>query len=221
MRSRASEVWSFGPSRNDATLWRQRFHLGAQVGFSLEPDARQIRHDDVTVLDANTVGVTAIGLEQIWIAFIAAEAETGRDIQRHLMSAMRNTPARRPAAGLQHAKRALILAQPIRQRAIELQPVAVGPHPAVANEVARILMAEQVFAGRHRSGIEFRQRRLELEIERIAGLLVPEQRIFAQHLGVGDRGLKVEPAVGVDGELRLAADFLEHGLDALAVFRYR
>ena len=84
-------------------------------------------------------------------------------------------------------------------------------------QVARVLMAEQVLAGRHRRRIEFGQRRLQRVVERIAGLLVPEQRILPQHLGVGDRGFQIEAAVGVDGELRVLADLLQHGLDALAV----
>src|SRR3982074_3620201 len=93
------------------TSRRQRPHLRIKIGFSLEPDARQIRHGDMTVLDANAIGKTAIGLEQIGIALIAAEAETGRDVQRHLMTALRNAAPPRPAAGLQHAKRALRCAQ--------------------------------------------------------------------------------------------------------------
>ena len=82
-------------------------------------------------------------------------------------------------------------------------------------------MAEEILAGRHGSGIEFRERGLKLEIQRITGLLVPEQWIFAQHFCICDRGLQIEPAVGVDGELRVAADFLENCLDTLAIFRYR
>src|SRR5229473_4938979 len=84
-----------------------------------------------------------------------------------------------------------------------------------------ILMAEQVFAGRHRCGIEFRQRSLQLEIEGIASLLIPEQRIVAQHPGVRDRGLKIEPAVGVDGEPRLAPDLFQNSLDTHTVLRDR
>ena len=121
----------------------------------------------------------------------------------------------------QHGQRALVFAQPVGQRAIELQPVAVRTHPAVADQVARVLVAEEIFTGRHRPRIELRKCGLELEIEGISGLLVPEQRIVAQHPGVGDRGLQVEPAIGIDGELRGAADFLQHGLDALAIFRDR
>jgi hypothetical protein len=44
---------------------RQRFHLRVKIGFSLEADARQIRHGDVTVLDANAIREAAIGLEQV------------------------------------------------------------------------------------------------------------------------------------------------------------
>src|SRR6476660_8085879 len=91
-------------------LGSQRFHLGIEIGLSLEPDARQVRHGDVTVLDTNAVREAAIRLEQIGIALIAAEPKAGGNIQGHLMSAMRNASARRPAAGLQHAKGALILA---------------------------------------------------------------------------------------------------------------
>ena len=119
------------------------------------------------------------------------------------MAAVRNAAARRPAVRLQHRERALIFAQPIRQRAVELQPVAVGPHAAIADQVARVLMAEQVLAGRHRARIELGERGLQMVVERIAGFLVPEQRIVAQHLGVGDRGLEIEAAVGIDRELRL------------------
>ena len=110
-------------------------------------------------------------------------------------------------------QRALVLAEPIRQRAIELQPVAVGAHAAVAQQVARVLMAEQVLPSRHRAGIEIGERRLQLVVERIARLLVPEQRIVAQHLGIGDRGFEIEAPVGIDRKLRILADLGEHRFD--------
>jgi hypothetical protein len=127
---------------------RQRLHLRIEIGFALEADPRQIRHGDVIVLDANAVGETAIGLEQIGIALIAAETETGRDVERHLMAPVGNAPARRPALGLEHAKRALIFAEPVRQRAIELQPVAIMAHPAIADEVARVWLTNEIFQDR-------------------------------------------------------------------------
>ena len=149
-------------------------------------------------------GKPPIGLEQVGIALVAAEAEAGRDVERHLVAAVRDAARRRPAVLLEHVERAQIFDQAVGQRAVELQPVAVRPHAAVAQQVARVLMREQVLAGRHRARIELGERGLQRVVERIAGLLVPEQRIVAQHLGVGDRGLEVEAAVGVDRELRLA-----------------
>src|ERR1041385_9021698 len=71
-------------------LRRQRAHLGVEIGLSLKADAGQIRHDDVTVFDPHAVGKSAIGLEQVGIAFIAAKAQSRRDIQRHLVSAVRS-----------------------------------------------------------------------------------------------------------------------------------
>ena len=107
---------------------------------------------------------------------------------------------RRPAELCQNVERAQVLDEAVGQRAIELQPVAIGPHAAVAQQIAGVLMREQVLAGRHRARIELRQRGLQRIVERIADLLVPEQRIVAQHPGVGDAGLEVEAAVGVDRE---------------------
>src|SRR5437588_788001 len=185
-------------------LCRKPLHLGIEIGFALKADARQIRHRDDAVLDANAVGETAIGLEQIGIALIAAEPETGRDVQRHLMPAMRDAARRRPAMGLQHRQSALIFAEPVGQGAVELQKVAVGPHAAVSNEIARILMAEQVLAGRHGTWIEFCERRLKGKVERTTGFLVAEQRIAAQPPGLGNRGLAVEPAVSADRDRALA-----------------
>src|SRR5262249_62149704 len=102
-------------------------------------------------------------------------------------------------------------------RAVELEEIAVRPHAAVAHEVARILVAEQVLARRHRAGIELGECGLQREVERVARLLVPENRILAQHLCAGDRLLEREAAVRIDRELRLAIELLEHALDARLV----
>ena len=52
---------------------------------------------------------------------------------------------------LQHLERAQVLDQAVAERAVELQPVAVRAHAAVADQVARVLHREQVLAGRHRA----------------------------------------------------------------------
>jgi hypothetical protein len=79
-------------------------------------------------------------------------------------------------------------------------------------------VAEEVLAGRHWAGIELRERRLQMEVERIARFLLPEQWIVAQHLRVGDRRFEIEASVRVHGELRTVSDFGEHRLDARAIF---
>jgi hypothetical protein len=56
-----------------ALLGQFPHHLD-QVRLALEPDTGQIRHDDVAVFDPNAVGEAAVGLEQVRIAFIAAQS---------------------------------------------------------------------------------------------------------------------------------------------------
>ena len=134
------------------------------------------------------------------------------------MAAVRDAAARRPAVLLQHLERAQVLDQAVAQRAVELQPVAVRAHAAVADEVARVLHREQVLAGRHRILVVVAQRGLQLEVQRIARLLVPEQVVLRQRLGVGDRGVEVEAAVGVDAQLLAVLQHPQDGIDAPQVF---
>src|SRR5205823_13598977 len=71
----------------------------------------------------------------------------------------------------EHVERAQIFAKAIGQRAVELQPVAIGAHAAIADQVARVLMAEQVLAGRHRPGIEVRSEEHTSELQSLAYLV--------------------------------------------------
>ena len=48
--------------------------------------------------------------------------------------------------------------------------------------------------------VMFRELGLQLEIERIAGLLVPEEIVWRERLRIVDRGLEIEAAIGVDRE---------------------
>ena len=175
----------------------------------------------MAVFDAHAVGKTPVRLEQIGIALVAAETETGGDVERHLMAAMGNAPPRRPAVTLEHRQRAQVLDQAVAQRAIELQPVDFLAHACVADQVARVLHREQVLAGGHRIGIVLRELVLQLVVERVAGLLVPEQRKLFELPGVGDCGRKIETSVGIDRELRFAVDFRQHRLDAPHVLLQR
>ena len=67
----------------------------------------------------------------------------------------------------------------------------------MTQQIPRILMAEQIFAGRHRPWVKFRQRRLQLVIQRIASFLIPEQIELPQHLRIGNRGLQIEPPIRI------------------------
>ncbi len=107
---------------------RQLAHDPDQVRLALEADARQFRHGDVAVLDPHGIREPAIGLEQVRIALVAAQPQPGRDVERHLVPAMRDAAGRRPPGGPQHLQSAQVFDQPIRQRAVELQPVPVRPH---------------------------------------------------------------------------------------------
>jgi hypothetical protein len=142
-------------------------------------------------------------------------------VERHLVPAVRNAAGPRPAFRLEHLEHALVLAQAVRERAVELQPVAIGTQSAVAEEVARVLMAEEVLPRRHRPRILRGQRRLQGVVEGIARLLEPEERVLPQHARIGDRGRKVEAAVRVHGQARGAVDLGQDGFDAPLVLRER
>ncbi len=56
-----------------------------------------------------------------------------------------------------------------------------------------------------------------LVVQRVAGLLVPDQVVVAQRSRVGERGAQVEAPVGVDGEPGALRQYVEHRLDPLQV----
>ena len=62
---------------------------------------------------------------------------------------------------VQDIQRAQVFHEPVGKGAVELQPIAVGPHAAVTEQVAGILMREKVFAGRHRARVELGHRGLK------------------------------------------------------------
>src|SRR5450631_1080615 len=199
----------------------QLHHDLVEVGLTLESYAMEVGHRNVAVFHAHAVGEAAERLEEIGIAFVAAEAEARRDVEGHLVAAMGNAARGRPAVRAQHVERAQVLDQPVAQRAIELQPVAVGPHAAVAHEVSRILHGKEVFAGGHRLRVVRGERGLQLVVQGIARLLVPEEVVARERLCVRDRGVEVEASVGVDREALSRAENPEHGLDAALVLGER
>src|SRR3546814_11823074 len=69
------------------------------------------------------------------------------------MPAMRHHVAAGEAMVAEQGEGAQVFHQTVAERAVELQPVAVRPHAAMAQQVARVLVREQILAGRHRAGV--------------------------------------------------------------------
>ena len=56
--------------------------------------------------------------------------------------------AARPSAISEHRQGPQVFDQTIRKRAVELQPVAVCPHPTIKDQIVSIPKGEEVLAGR-------------------------------------------------------------------------
>src|SRR3982751_1445028 len=72
-------------------------HQLVEVGLSLEADAGKLGHRHVAVFHAHAVGESAKGLEQVGIRFVAAQAQSRGDVERHLVPAVRYAARGRPA----------------------------------------------------------------------------------------------------------------------------
>src|SRR6516165_5415926 len=96
------------------------------------------------------------------------------------MTAVWNTPDRRPAVVLEHPECPKIFNQSIAQSAVELEPVPIRAHPAVTDKVPSILHREQVFTRSHRARIPPAELVLEFVIERITRFFEPEKRVLSK-----------------------------------------
>src|SRR5262249_19024350 len=104
-----------------AALLRQRAHPVDERSLPLAAGARELGQEDGAVRDAHAVRKASEGLEQVRIVLVAAQAEAGRDVERHLVAAVRDAAAARPSRRLDHGQRPLVLAQAVRERAVELE----------------------------------------------------------------------------------------------------
>ena len=87
----------------------------------------------------------------------------------------------------------------------------------MAQQVAGVLHREQVLPGRERALVGLRELGVQRVVERLDRLLVPEQVVRRQRLGVGQRGVAVEAPVGVDGQPLPGLEHLQHGVDPAQV----
>src|SRR5215468_3116507 len=98
------------------------------------------------------------------------------------MTAVRHHPSRGPTLLFEHFEGPQVLDQSIGKSAIELQPVAVRAHAAVAQQVAGILMREKIFTCGHWRRVMSRQFRLQSIIEWVTGFFIPEESIAFHRL---------------------------------------
>ena len=87
-------------------------------------------------------------------------------------------------------------------------------HAAVANEIGGESMVENRFSpvAKRQAG-RFRQRGVQQVIERIAGFFVPEEVVRLKRLGIVQRLLEVEAAVGIHRQRLPIADDSQHRLN--------
>ena len=71
---RSALITTSFPWKADSFSSGQCVHLGDQIRLAFKADTRQRRQRDVSILDAHTVGESAIGLKQIRIRLVAAVA---------------------------------------------------------------------------------------------------------------------------------------------------
>src|SRR5579872_4110516 len=128
----------------------KRLQQTEQFLFRFKPDARRLRQRDVTVFNGRVVRESAKGLKYSRVGFISTKSQSGGDMQRQLVAAMRNAAGRRPAIFLEHIQNPHVLDQSVAQCAIELQDVAIRAHARVTDQVPRILNRKKILSGGHR-----------------------------------------------------------------------
>ena len=145
-----------------------------ELRFRFKADAGYVWQADITASNRNAVRKAAERLEDVRVGFVAAQMQAGRDVERHLMTAVRNHAPRSPAELFRLLEHPHIFDETVGECAVELQVIAIRPHARVAQEVACVLMGEEVFTRRHGPIVALGQFRLQRVVERVARLLVPE-----------------------------------------------
>src|SRR5579864_6465211 len=199
----------------------KRLQQAEQLFLGFKPNARRFRQRDVTLCNGRVIGKSAKGLKYSRVRFISAESQSGSDVQRQLMPAVRNAATRGPTVLFQHVQNAHVLDQAVAQRAIKLQNVAIRAHARIADQVSRILNRKKIFARGHRILVMSGQLSLQLIIERIARFFVPSQIVGLQGTRVSNRRLQVETSVRIHCQLVSALQNLQHSFDTAQIFGER
>src|SRR5207237_523001 len=75
----------------------ERLHHRVELALALEANAGRVGRADMAVDHRAVVGKAVERVEHVRVRLVAAEPEPGRDVERHLMPAMRDAAPRRPA----------------------------------------------------------------------------------------------------------------------------
>src|SRR5215813_6309058 len=116
----------------------ERLQYLIEVVFQLKPDTRCLVRSHVPRLHFNAIRKAAERFKQARIGLNAAEPQSGSDVQRHLLPAVRNAAPRGPIVCSEHFQRAQIFNQPIAQSTVELKPIARRPEAPIADQIARV-----------------------------------------------------------------------------------
>src|SRR5262249_17019600 len=129
----------------------------------------------------------AEGAEYAGVRFRPTKSEPGCDGERHLIAAVREQGAARPAMALEHGDRACVLHDAVSLRRIDLDHiVALRLQAAEAHQVFYIWRRKKIFASRKGRRIAACDFRKQGKIERIARLFEPAQPEWRQRLRVGE-----------------------------------
>src|SRR5829696_8680565 len=119
-----------------------------KIRLRLKSDAWDVGHPYVTIMNRYVVRETVERLEQSRVGLVPAQPQPCRYVERHLVPPVRNAASGRPAVLFHHTQDTHVLHQPVAQGTVELQDIAIRPHPTIPNQVPGVLQREEVFSRR-------------------------------------------------------------------------
>src|SRR5262245_2951905 len=114
---------------------RQFAHDPIEGSLALEADAGPVGERNCAALDPGIVGKPAEIAKYAGIGLRPAQAETGRDRERHLVAAMGKQRRAAPAMRGEHFDRGGVLSDAVSLRRVDLDHVAPGAKTAETNQV--------------------------------------------------------------------------------------
>jgi hypothetical protein len=144
---------------------------------------------NVTVFNRSIIRKSSKWLKNSRIGFVSPKPQAGGNIQRQLVTSVRNATTRRPSVLFQRFQCPHIFNQAVTKGTIKLEDIPIGSHTSVTNQVSHVLNREEILSCCHGAWILASKLSLQLIIERIAGLFVPPQLVGFKCVRVGYRRL--------------------------------